>query len=73
MAERHEHHDHHHTDGGTHAGIYILLVFVIALILGGFWWFASDRGQATDEPEIELNLPEGESPDMEGEVEVPEG
>lgn len=45
-------------DGGSHAGIYILLVFIIALIIGGIWWFTS--GETVDDgPDIELNLPEG--------------
>lgn len=55
-------------DPGSNAGVYILLVFIIALIVGGIWWFSSDRA-ADDGPDIELNLPEGGA-EVEGEGSV---
>jgi hypothetical protein len=57
-----------HTDGGN-GGLYAVLIVVVILLVAGFVWFSGGFGMRdTDEPDIELNIPQPDAPDVDVDV-----
>ena len=58
-----------HTDGGN-GGLYAVLIVVVILLVAGFVWFSGGFGMrdTDDGPDIELNVPAPDAPDVDIDV-----
>ena len=53
-----------HTDGGGNGGLYAVLFVVVILLVAGFIWFSGGFNDVDEGPDIELNVPQPDMPDV---------